>query len=212
MQEQQLTLARVPAGQAALVVDVLFEAFYEYPVMRYVLGDTRDYEMRLQQLVGLFVAARALRDDVMLGVRSGAGLVAVATTSDPAAPAHPDFERMRTAVWDSLGADAEQRYKQCVSAWGSMASAVPQLHINMLGVRRTQRGAGLGRRLVEAVHALARTDSQATGVSLTTENAANVPFYRRLGYEVIGQARIAPELEAWSLFWQKADAPSRQPR
>ena len=107
-------------------------------------------------------------------------------------------------MWASVAAPAAQRYKHCVTAWGSMASAVPQLHINMLGVRRTQRGAGLGRRLVEAVHALARTDEQATGVSLTTENPANVPFYRRLGYEVIGQARVAPELEAWSLFWQKS--------
>ncbi len=206
---QPLSIDRVPADQAGLVVDVLCAAFYDYPVMRYVLGDSHDYEMRLQQLIGLFVAARALRDDVMLGVRSGGELIAVATTSDPALPAHPDFARLRDQAWASLGAEAGQRYQQCVAAWDSMASAVPQLHINMLGVRGAYRGTGLGRQLIEAAHALARADERVAGVSLTTEKPDNVAFYRRRGYSIIGHTGIAPGLEAWSLFWYKDEPGAR---
>ena len=197
---EQLEVTRVRPADAALVVDVLCESFRDYPVMRYVLGDSRDYEMRLQQMVGLFVTARALLDDVIFGVSDGGQLIAAATTSNPAVPAHPDFARIREGVWASLGEAASQRYQQCVQAWESMASTVPQLHLNMLGVRRAQRGTGLGRRLVEAVHALAGQNASCTGVSLTTEDAANVPFYRRLGYQVIGHRRVAPEIEAWSFF------------
>ena len=199
--QTELRMARVPAAHAAQVVDVLCEAFRDYPVMRYVLGDAHDYERRLQQMIGLFVAARALRDDVMLGFHHGAELVAVATTSDPAAPAHPDFARLRDEVWASLGADALERYQHCVAAWESLASHAPQLHINMLGVRDAVRGTGLGRRLVAAVHALAGNDARCTGVSLTTETPANVPFYQHLGYQIIGEAGIAPGLRTWSFFW-----------
>jgi GNAT superfamily N-acetyltransferase len=196
-----VAVTRVPPAQSALVVDVLRDTFHDYPVMRYVLGYPPDYEMRLQQLVGLFVAARALIDDVMLGVGDGTQLLAVATTSNPATPPHADLAAMREGVWASLGDAAYQRYQQCVRAWEAMASPAPQLHINMLGVRRSQRGTGLGRKLVEAVHAMAHADATCTGVSLTTEDPANVPFYRRLGYDVIGYQRVAPELEAWSFFW-----------
>ena len=47
---------------AAEVADVLSEAFFDYPVMRFVLGAAGKYDERLSDLVALFVAARALRD------------------------------------------------------------------------------------------------------------------------------------------------------
>lgn len=38
------------------------------------------------------------------------------------------------------------------------------------------------------------------GVTLVTEDRANVRFYERLGYGVVGHARVAPGLETWGLF------------
>ncbi len=200
----QLTIERVPLTAAEQVVDVLCESFRGYPVMRYVLGESADYDARLRQMIGLFVTARVLLDDVMLGVRHGSDLVAVATTSDPAVASHPDFAAMREAVWTALGPDATARYQNCVTAWQSLESRVPQLHVNMIGVRDAQRGTGLGRRLLEAVHAMANPIQSCQGISLTTETAGNVAFYQHLGYEVIGTAAIAPGLQTWSLMrWRK---------
>jgi GNAT superfamily N-acetyltransferase len=194
------SLTRVPARDAAQVADVLCEAFNDYPVMRYVLGGEADYDARLGQMIGVFVAARALLDDVMLGAYESGELVAVATTSDPARAPHPDFAAMRDAVWSGLGAEASARYQQCVTAWQSMESHVPQLHVNMLGTRAAQRGTGLGRKLLEEVHVLAAGIPGCEGVSLTTETASNVAFYQHLGYEVIGTQQIAPDLQTWSLM------------
>ncbi|HEY0305057.1 MAG TPA: GNAT family N-acetyltransferase [Longimicrobiales bacterium] len=195
-----LQVFRVPRAEADKVIDVLHESFYDYPVMRFVLGSEGDYDARLRRMVGLFVAARTLLDDVIFGLAEGGELIAVATTSDPARPPHPDFAALRDAVWGELGSAAAQRYQQCVTAWDSMASTIPQLHVNMLGVRKVYRTLGLGGRLLTAVHALCELNPAWQGVSLTTEDPRNVAFYQHHGYAVIGNARIAPALEAWSFF------------
>jgi len=54
--------------------------------------------------------------------------------------------------------------------------------------------------LLERVHTMSREHPESRGVSLTTESAANVPFYQRLGYGLVGHGRIGPGLESWGFF------------
>ena len=91
---------------AAEITDVLCEAFRDYPVMRYVIGKTNDYDGQLTKLIKLFVANRALKNDAMFGIREDDKLVAVITTSNPAEPPHPDFANLQTSTWKELGFDA----------------------------------------------------------------------------------------------------------
>jgi GNAT superfamily N-acetyltransferase len=200
MIKHELTIETIAPAEALEVVDVLWEAFYDYPVMRFVLGNGLDYDRRIARMIGLFVASRALVNDVMLGVRHSGELIAVATTSDPANPAHPDFAAMREQVWRELGPDAKARYDLCVNAWDAMADDRPQLHVNMLGVRRGHQRGGLASALLQRVHDLTESSGKWEGVSLTTEDPRNVPFYERQGYHIIGQRQVAPELQAWSFF------------
>lgn len=195
-------ISRLPATDAPRVVDVLCEAFREYPVMRFVLGeDSRDYQKRLTTLIGFFVSARALRDEPMFGVAEGAELHAAATTSFPDLNESPaELVEFREGVWRELGSESRARYEACGVAWASFAMAEPHFHVNMIGVRDARRGLGLGKRLLEHVHGLSSAADRSIGVTLTTEDPANVPFYQHLGYEVVGWVRIAPELETWALF------------
>lgn len=100
-------------GEAADVTGVLCAAFDEYPVMRYVLGPAPDYAARLRTLVGLFVAARVLRGDLLLGIRNperelvAAALVTLPGDRDPP----PALEDTREAIWRKLGEDARARYE-----------------------------------------------------------------------------------------------------
>ena len=41
---------------------------------------------------------------------------------------------------------------------------------------------------------------EVVGVTLTTEDQANVSLYEHLGYEVVGQETVAPELRTWGFF------------
>ena len=66
------------------VTRVLCDAFYDYPVMRYVLGGhPEDYEGRLSTLIHFFVMARVLRNEELLGTMDGADLAATALVSYP---------------------------------------------------------------------------------------------------------------------------------
>jgi GNAT superfamily N-acetyltransferase len=168
--------------------------------MRFVLGTSGDYAARLEELVRVFLTARTIRDDPMLGVRDAGRLVAAMAASNPADPPHPDLETARAESWKALGADDENRYAMCSAAWHSIAMEVPHLQVNIIGVREAYRGTGLARLLLDEVHDMCRRSRFAEGVSLTTEQPQNVGFYRHMGYRVVGQASIANVLPVWSLF------------
>jgi GNAT superfamily N-acetyltransferase len=190
------------AGAEPEVVDVLSEAFFDYPVMRFVIGPGRpDYESGLRELVGLFVSARVLRGEALLGVAGATGLVGAAIVSRPdGGPAPEAFRTLAAEVWEDLGGPARARYDAFASACATFRVDEPHLHLNMIGVRRGMRRTGLGRRLIEHVHEMSLRDERSVGVTLTTEDPDNVPMYRHLGYEIIGHSTVAPDLRTWGFF------------
>ena len=59
----------LPPERSADAVDVLCEAFFDYPVMRWVIGSRGDeYPRHLHTLVEFLVAARFLRNESVIGV------------------------------------------------------------------------------------------------------------------------------------------------
>jgi GNAT superfamily N-acetyltransferase len=168
--------------------------------MRYVIGNG-DYDARLRELIGLFVSARVLRHEPMIAVSDNTELVAVAIMTPPGQREAPqEFFDRRERVWHMLGSDAEARYDEFGAAWQLVGVTEPNLHLNMIGVRRSHTGAGLGRILLDRVHEMSEEDSASTGVSLTTEDVRNVPLYRYFGYENVGHQNITDGLETWGFF------------
>jgi ribosomal protein S18 acetylase RimI-like enzyme len=185
------------------VVDVLFESFYGYPVMRYVVGDG-DYDWSLRELLTFFAMARVVREEPVLGI--GDSLDGVALCSDPGVVVTPRrLGEIRDRVWAQLGPEAEARYEAFGSACAQFRIVERHVHLNMVGVRTTAQGRGVGRRLIEYVQEMSVQDPESVGVTLSTEDERNVPLYEYLGYEVIGHARVAPELQTWSFFRRDAD-------
>lgn len=190
----------LPHERARDVASVLCEAFADYPVMRFVLGEQGDYARRLDTLIGFFTAARVHRGETLLGITGEVELVAAALVSDPARETPPSLDPVRDETWAALGEPTRERYTAFGEATSTFDVEVPHIHLNMIGVRRAGRGLGLGRLLLDHVHEMSRLDPRSEGVSLTTEDPANVPLYEHFGYEVIGYARVSPELETWGFF------------
>lgn len=188
--------------EVAEVADVLCEAFFDYPVMRFVLGpDNPKYETEIRTLVRMFVAARVLRREWLFGVRAAGGLAAAAIVSRPSGPPSPPaFAALKDGVWAELGPAARSRHESYHAACAPFGLEVPHLHLNMIGVRRSGQGEGLGGALLDHVHALSRSDPDSEGVSLTTENPKNVSLYEHVGYHVVGHAVVSPELQTWGFY------------
>jgi len=170
--------------------------------MQYVLGSAGDYHRRLRALVGLFVNARAYRDEPLLGVHDQAGTLAgVAVVTLPGQREAPEaLARLRERVWTQLGAGERLRYEGYGAACAPLITTSPHYHLNMIGVRRLHAGRGFARSLLATVHQMSDEDRDSSGVSLTTETVQNLPFYDHFGYRRVGHALVADGLETWSFF------------
>lgn len=197
-------------SDVADAADVLCESFYDYPVMRFALGTPDNYDHQLRTLIHFFVMSRVFRKEVLLGVGEPGNLTAAATISYPdGRESPPEMSALRETVWAELGSVARARYDAFGAACAQFQLDVPQTHLNMLGVRRSAQGTGLGRRLVDFVHQMSRDDASSTGVSLSTEDEANIAFYEHLGYKLVGSADVSPELHTWSFFRRDSAADTR---
>lgn len=183
------------------VVSVLSESFFDYPVMRFVLGFEGDYSARLETLITFFAMARVFRDEVMLGVRGPEGLRAAALVSFPGGgPSPPELGTLRETTWAELGDGARSRYEAFGAATTRFEVEEDHIHLGMIGVRRSAQGQGLGRIVLEAVHELSSSDPSSMGVTLTTEAESNVPLYEHFGYELLGSERVGPALRTWGMY------------
>lgn len=192
----------LPHARAQEAVEALCDSFHDYPVMRYILSTAgENYDRDLHTLIGMFVAARVSRGAPILVVERDGVVAGVATITRPEERIVPPAnDPAREAVWKVLGSDAKERGETLRAAWDRHLVPDPQYHLNMLGVRRTYAGQGLGRALLDAVHELSRQHAQSVGVSLTTEDPKNVPLYQHFGYEVVGHERVAGVIDTWSFF------------
>jgi ribosomal protein S18 acetylase RimI-like enzyme len=192
----------LPPERIDETVDALCDAFHDYPVMTYVVGNAgAEYDRFLRELVRVFVMSRILREDPVLGIEEGGRLVAIATTTSPGdRPVPSEIDAIRDAMWKILGAAAKTRQETLVEVWQRLEQPGHHVHLNMLGVRRSRAGRGLGGRLLNAVHAMSRTDPRSSGVTLSTEDPKNVALYRHFGYEIIGYDRVTDDLETWQFF------------
>ncbi len=192
----------VPVDADAQTVAVLAEAFADYPALRYVIGPAgAAFQERLAALLGFFVAARRARGEPVLGVRSGEAWVAVALATLPDAVASPaTLDDARERTWALLGANARARYEDLGERWGRLLVREPHVHLNLIGVRKADRGRGLGAALVRAVVQRSIAHPTSRGVSLSTETEANVGFYRALGFELRGTLEVGPGVRSWVMF------------
>lgn len=183
-------------------VDVLCESFYNYPVMKYVLGEKNDYDIRLRKLVAFFVSARAFRNEPLLGVNnSNNKLVAVAAVTLPGdIPSPPELFKMRDKLWEEIGSEEKARYEKYGSVASGLLPKEPHHHLNMIGVRNAYQGKGLARQLINKVEELVSTHPISTGLSLNTEVEENVNFYLHLGYELVGRAEVDNGIQTWGFF------------
>jgi GNAT superfamily N-acetyltransferase len=196
-----LSLRSLGNESFADISGVLCDAFADYPVMRYVVGtESGNYPEGLTALVGFFVTARLLRKDAILGVFDDAELSGVAMITLPGTAPPPAFDAAREEVWATLGPGARDRYETFSRGWQAFVPSVPHVHLDMLGVRGRSQRRGIGRLLLDRVHEFSRDRPDSQGVTLTTENPANVELYRHFGYQLTGHVRIAPELESWGMF------------
>ena len=152
------TVEQLPVVRAEQAVNVLADAFSQYPVMQHIIGEVgEDYDSRLRKLMRFFVAARYCRNEPVLAVSENERAVAVAILTSPfQAEAPSSLAKHRESVWQELGQEARSRYEALGAFWQLFTLPEPRYHLNMIGVLKEHAGSGFGRLLLDAVHELSR--------------------------------------------------------
>jgi len=94
--------------------------------------------------------------------------------------------------------EAIRRMDRFESALDPYLPEFPTYFVGMLGVVPQRQGYGYGRALLEQVARLAMERPDAGGVTLSTEDPANLPFYKHLGYQILGSTDLG-EITTWLL-------------
>ncbi len=79
------------------------------------------------------------------------------------------------------------------------ALPTPYYTLNILAVAPDYQGQGVGRRLLEHIHARCDQDEQAAGIYLYTGDETNTHIYQRFGYEVV-ETKQGGLLTVWHMF------------
>lgn len=190
-------------NDAVNAVAVLVDAFFEYPVMRYVLGEAdRSYPDHIRALIGFFVESRFDVGAPVLGIthKTASNLVAVAVVDRPATHHAGQEERVRR-LRDLIGDQAMTRLKSFADAIGPLEPTEGYYYLGMMGVIEKFRGRDLSRLLIEEIGAMSDQDPGSTGILLTTEDSGNLALYEALGFAVIGEAETPDKvLHSWTMF------------
>lgn len=200
------------------VVSVLCDAFADYPVMRYVLGegnaadlDKEDLDNEdLAKLVGFYTDKRLVHGWPVWGVEVEGTLEAAALVTPPTASGGSSITaQLESVLLYEIGQAQYDRMLAFEQASDLGEPAEPHHFVGMLGVRRRSQGKGYARLLIAEVKQAAVREGL-HGVWLTTEDRANLPFYEHLGFEVVRHTEVASaQLETWALQWSYGPPPPR---
>jgi len=182
-------------------VRVLTSAFYEYPVMRYVLKSAGEkYENYLKALIGFFCESRLTRNFPLLGLRHNDRLVTAAGINEPEyKPRSPKLNKVYSELTNTIGEDAIARLESYEKKSEPKDLDVPHYFLGIIGVEKTYQGKGYAKRIIEEVQRMSENHTASKGVYLCTESPPNVPFYEHLGYRVISEADVG-EIHTWAMF------------
>jgi ribosomal protein S18 acetylase RimI-like enzyme len=176
-------LARDLPGLARTLAD----AFDDDPPIRFLFPDD---DVRRRALPAFFSVSLSagLRRGHTYTTEHGAGA---------AIWAPPDVRELNRAEGDSLAAVLEEHCGptglQRLAAFAQATHAhhpqsPPHFYLFIAGVSPTSQGSGVGGQLLRPV--LASCDRDRTPAYLESSNPRNVPFYERLGFEVVSEIPI----------------------
>ncbi|MUN63458.1 GNAT family N-acetyltransferase [Kocuria sediminis] len=167
-------------------VGLIARGMRDNPVHHAAYGPDPDRRLRCHARVirALLAASPALH---LLGVTRQGALVAVAAEAPPGTCRLTTRRLLRMLPHLArLGPRTALRVRAWTGVWAAHDPAEPHVHLGPVAVDAHLQGRGLGTAVLR--EHCRRLDATGQVGYLETDKPANVVFYRRFGYEVVGQA------------------------
>jgi len=172
----------VDHAEVPRAVSTQLTAFTSDPAMRWLWPEPHDYLRNFPRLVRAFGGGAFEH-----GTAHVAGDFRGGSLWLPPGVA-PDGDALEALFDETLREPARTAAPSVMEQMGEAHPHEPHWHLAFIGVDPTHQGQGIGAVLMR--HVLAQIDAQHLHAYLESSNPANVPFYRRHGFEVIREIRV----------------------
>ncbi|MDX1297442.1 MAG: GNAT family N-acetyltransferase [Pseudomonas sp.] len=185
------------SGYAREARSLLYHAYRHDPTFAYLFEAERPgYDQRVRATVRELVQQHFSEDLPAIGLLIDDRLIGMALIAPP--QRRMDITeswgwRMRMLL--TAGFRCTKRYLAYHDAVIACLPPGPYHVLPLLGIHPQYQGKHLGEQLLEALHNWCAEDASSQGVVLDTGNAHYLDFYKRQGYEEIGEVAIGPIIE-----------------
>ena len=194
-------IRRATADDIGLVTDILVDAFADDPLINYVLppglgGPRLRRRRRRAEIENDYLPRGA---EILLDQEERGALI----RERPAGPKPPALSAYRYRL-DFLRALGWRRGLRMEREWHPIERkhpTWPHVYIGELGVRREHQGQGIGSALLAA--GLEPCKTLGVGAYLVTSNPANLPLYRRFGFELVDETRMGRNGPIFRSMWRQ---------
>ncbi len=170
---------------AAQAAEVLTEAFVGDPLMTFLFADEARHGGQVGRMADV-TARRGIDHGHGYGWVDGEDLLGVATWAPPGKPFYDPADGQR--LGDIIVAADPGRAAMVGAALAELRvhrPDEPHFYLQMLGVRASARGRGIGGELLAGT--LEHIDRLGSAAHLESSNPRNVSLYRRHGFEVVAE-------------------------
>ena len=188
--------ARIPApGERAAIVAMLAAAFQDDPVMAFIFPDATDRRRRLPRLMAILYDGDGAHGACFVT----AGCEAATLWRAPGLGKLRWPEKLRHGLpWLHAACPALPRALAVSAASDAAHPLEPHWYLHIVGCRPQAQGHGHGAAAITP--GLARADADGVPAYVETANERNLPFYRRLGFEVTHEWRVPNGPRHWSML------------
>lgn len=184
-------------GYAREARSLLYHAYRHDPTFAYLFEAERPgYDQRVRATVRELVQQHFAEDLPAIGLLIDDRLIGMALIAPP--QRRMDITeswgwRMRMLL--TTGFRCTKRYLEYHDAVIACLPPGPYHVLPLLSIHPEYQGKNLGEQLLEALHNWCAEDASSQGVVLDTGNGHYLEFYKRQGYEEIGEVAIGPIIE-----------------
>jgi ribosomal protein S18 acetylase RimI-like enzyme len=179
MSDQALTA--VGTDDQAKAYATLLSAFTDDPVERWLYPETPDYLTHFPEFLKAF-GGKAFDEETVWGLEDCA---AVALWLPPGA--EPDGDLIANVLTETVSPTKHDDLFAVMELMGAAHPSYSHWYLPWFGVDAARQGSGLGASLMALC--LPLVDESGLPTYLETPNPRTVPFYRRHGFEVVGEAQ-----------------------
>lgn len=176
---------------------LLYHAYRHEPTFAYLFEAERPgYEQRVRATVRELVQQHFFQELPAIGLLIEERLVGIALIAPPQRRLDiTESWGWRLRMLLTTGFRCTRRYLDYHDAVLACLPPGPYHVLPLLGVHPEFQGRHLGEKLLEALHNWCAEDDGSLGVVLDTGNVRYLDFYKRQGYEEVGEVALGPVVE-----------------